>query len=200
MMKLSAVTFRPPRIETERLTLRGYESSDAADIFEYASDLDTTSFVAWERATAPEDIEAFLNSVVAPNYGLEELDYAVTLRGEENRCIGGIGLYWRPREHRVMELGYVLHRAYWGRGLVAEAARALLAHAVAATPVERVFAPVFAGNTRSRRVAEKLGMQLDGVLRSHVVVRGRRSDVAIYSLLRAEVMSGGDGVGGEAAL
>src|SRR5690606_12317308 len=83
MVKLSAVRFRPLRIETERLTLRGYESSDTADIYEYASDVETTRFVAWERATAPDDIEAFLNSVVAPNYERQELDYAMTLRGKE---------------------------------------------------------------------------------------------------------------------
>lgn len=196
MKKLSAVEFRPPRIETERLTLRGYESGDTADIYEYASDVETTRFVARERATAPEDIDAFLNSVVAPNYEHQELDYAMTLRGKEDRCIGGVGLYWRPREYHVMELGYVLHRGYWGQGLVAEAGRALIAHAFATTSVERVFAPIFAGNRGSRRVAEKLGMRLDGVLRSHLVVRGQRQDVAIYSLLRAELMGGGDGGGG----
>lgn len=189
-MNLSAVTFRPPRIETKRLTLRGYESGDAADIYEYASDLETTRFMAWDRATTLEDVQGFLNSFVAPNYEREELDYAVTLRGMESQCIGGIGLCWRPQEHRVMELGYILHREHWGQGLIVEAGRALIVHAFASTPVERVFAPVFAANTKSRRIAEKLGMQRDGILRSHVALHGQRWDVAIYSLLRAEVMDG----------
>lgn len=189
-MTLSAVTFRPPRIETKRLTLRGYESSDAADIYEYASDSETTRFMAWDRATTLEDVQSFLNSVVAPNYEREELDYAVTLRGMETRCIGGLGLYWRPQLHRVMELGYILHRMHWGQGLIAEAGRTLIAHAFASTPVERIFAPVFAVNSRSRHLAEKLGMDLDGILRSHVAMRGQRWDVAIYSLIRTDVTTG----------
>jgi len=187
-MSLSAVGFRPRRIQTERLTLRGYEPSDEAAIHEYASDLETTRFMAWERASTPEDTAGFLNSCVASNYEREELDYAVTLREAENRCIGGIGLYWRPQKDRVMELGYILHRQHWGQGLIAEAGRALIGHAFASTPVERIFAPVFVGNAKSQRIVDKLGMQLDGILRSHVAAHGRRWDVAIYSLLRAEVV------------
>lgn len=186
-MALSDITFRPPRIETDRLILRGYEPGDAANIFAYASELETTRYMAWDRATTLENVHRFLNSVVAPNYERSELDYAVTLRGMEHQCIGGIGLYWRPREHQVMELGYILHREHWGQGLIPEAGRALIAHALATTPVERIFAPVFAPNSKSRRTAEKLGMQLDGVLRSHVTLRGQRWDEAVYSLLRAEM-------------
>lgn len=194
-MRLSAITFRPPRIETNRIILRGYEPGDVANIYAYASDPETTRYMAWDRATALEDVHRFLNSVVALNYERNELDYAVTLRGMENQCIGGIGLYWRPPEHQVMELGYILRREHWGQGLIAEAGRALIAHAFASTPVERIFAPIFAPNSRSRRTAEKLGMQLDGVLRSLVALRGQRWDEAVYSLLRAEVTEG-DGIPG----
>ncbi len=48
-------------------------------------------------------------------------------------------------------------------------------------------APVFAPNIKSRRVAEKMGMKLDGVLRSGRSLRGQRWDEAIYSVLRDEV-------------
>ncbi len=147
--------------------------------------------MAWDRAETLDDTYEFLNTFVAPNYQRQEFDYAVTLRGNEKECIGGIGLYWRPKEHCVMELGYILHREHWGKGLIPEAANALLAQAFACTPVERIFAPIAAVNDKSRRVAEKLGMQLEGVLRSHFALRGKRWDVAIYSLLRAEAMEFG---------
>jgi len=186
-MALSGLSFRPPRIETDRVLLRGYESGDADGIFAYASDEETTRYMAWDRAETLGNVHHFLDSVVASNYEQSELDYAVTLREHPSQCIGGIGLYWRPLQHQVMELGYILHREHWGQGLIVEAGRALIAHAFASTPVERIFAPVFHSNSKSRRAAEKLGMHLDGVLRSHVSVRGQRWDVAVYSLLRAEV-------------
>lgn len=38
-------------------------------------------------------------------------------------------------------------------------------------------------NTASRRAAERLGFEFEGVLRAHMVVRGRRRDTAYFSLL-----------------
>jgi ribosomal-protein-alanine N-acetyltransferase len=168
------------------VVLRGYEPSDAEAIFAYSSDEETTRFVSWNRATTLADVKEFLDSVVAVNYQAGALDYAVTLRGQEHRCVGGMGVFWRPREHQVMELGYILHRDLWGQGFIPEAGRALLAHAFATTEVERIYAPIFAPNVKSRRTAEKLGMRLDGVLRGHLNLHGRRWDEAIYSVLRGE--------------
>ena len=186
-MKLAQVAFRPPRIETARVVLRGYEPSDREAIFAYSSDEATTRFMAWNRATTLGDVQEFLDSVVAMNYQAGALDYAVTLRGQEHRCVGGLGVYWRPRERQVMELGYILHRDLWGQGLIPEAGRAVIAHAFATTEVERIYAPIFAPNSKSRRTAEKLGMRLDGVLRSQLSLRGQRWDEAIYSVLRGEL-------------
>ena len=56
------------------------------------------------------------------------------------------------------------------------------------TDVERIFAPILAENTRSRRLAEKVGFTLDGVMRSALVFHSRRSDEAVYSILRSEWM------------
>ena len=70
---------------------------------------------------------------------------------------------------------------------IPEAGRALIAHAFATTEVERIYAPIFAPNTQSRRTAEKLGLRLDGVLRSQLSLGGQRWDEAIYSVLRGEL-------------
>ncbi len=66
----------------------------------------------------------------------------------------------------------MLARDRWGRGYAPEAARALLDHAFLTTPVERVFAPIFAENVKSRRAAEKMGLTLEGVLRSSPQLAG----------------------------
>lgn len=184
---LASETFRPPTLTTERLVLRGYEPSDAPGIFAYSSDLETTRFMAWDTARSPTDTLVFLNEVVAASYRRNELDYAIALREEPATIVGGLGLYWRPKEHGVMELGYILRKESWGRGLMVEAARALMQHAFATTDVQRIFAPILAPNVKSRRAAEKMRMRLDGVLRSARFFRGQRWDLAIYSMLRGEL-------------
>lgn len=185
-MPLGDISWRPPRLESGRVLLRGYEPGDVDDIFAYGSDPEVTPFMAWDRHRTVADARTFLDAVVATSYRRRELDYALCLRGAPSPVIGGVGLFWRSARHQVMELGYVLHRAYWGRGLVPEAARALMRFAFETTPVERIYAPIFAPNAKSRRAAEKMGMTLDGVLRSAVAFRGQRWDEAIYSILRGE--------------
>ena len=184
---LEAEAFRPPTLTTERLVLRGYALSDVPGIFAYSSDLETTRFMAWDTARSTADTLVFLNQVVAACYQKRELDYALALREDPATIVGGVGLYWRPQEHQVMELGYILRKESWGQGLMVEAARALMRHAFATTDVQHIFAPILAPNAKSRRAAEKMGMKLDGVLRSSRLYRGQRWDMAIYSLLRGEL-------------
>ena len=183
---LAEVTFRPPRIETPRLLLRGWEPSDAEEVFAYASDPEVASYMSFPRHETIADAHSFLNTIVASNYQSGELDYAITEQGAPERIIGGIGAFWKPKDHQVMELGYVLARAHWGKGYVPEAARALIARAFSTTPVERIFAAIFSENQRSRRAAEKMGMRFEGELRSSLNLRGRRWDQAVYGILRSE--------------
>jgi RimJ/RimL family protein N-acetyltransferase len=56
------------------------------------------------------------------------------------------------------EIGWRLRRSAWGRGLAVEGARAVTAYVAGVHDIERVVALIRPGNTRSRRVAEKLGL------------------------------------------
>lgn len=185
--RLVDVAWRPPVIETERLVLRGREPEDAEAIFRYASDPDVTPYMAWEPSRSLDDVWDFLDGMTAFNYEQEALDYAIALRSSPRELIGSIGVYWNPRHHRVMDFGFVLAKAHWGNGYVPEAGRALIEHAFRTTRVERIFAPIFAENAKSRRAAEKMGLRFEGILRSSVEYRGVRRDEAIYAILRSDL-------------
>ena len=184
---LGGVSRRPAPLRSERLLLRGYEPSDAPGIFAYCSDPETTQFMFFDAHRSIGDAHDFLNTWVADAYRQGALKYAVCLAGAPERIIGGIDLRVDPNQHRTMELGYILAREHWGRGYMPEAARLLIEHAFATTDVQRIEAPIFAQNTRSRRAAEKIGMSLDGVLRSSRAARGQCWDVAIYAILRSDL-------------
>lgn len=185
-MSLSDLTWRPPALRSARLLLRGYEPSDAAAIHAYASDPETTQYMAWDRHVSIDGAHAFLNGWVEPAYEQRQLEYAVCLPAAPERVIGGVGARMTSGSHKTMELGYILCREHWGQGLIPEAGRVVLEHAFVTTDVERICAPILAENARSRRAAEKMGFTLDGVLRSALELRGRRWDEAIYSILRSE--------------
>jgi RimJ/RimL family protein N-acetyltransferase len=90
------------------------------------------------------------------------------------------------QENQVAELGYGIARERWGRGLASEAARAMVDYGFEAFGLAKVWARVDPRNLSSVRVLEKIGMVCEGVLRSHVMRRGERTDRAYFGLLRAE--------------
>jgi len=61
-----------------------------------------------------------------------------------------------------IEIGWRLIRAAWGRGYAAEAAVAVLRHGLDTVGLERVVADIDPDNTRSIRVADKIGLRFVG--------------------------------------
>ncbi len=154
---------KPPAIiETERLRLRPPVMDDATAIFEtYAQDEEVTRYLTWRPDKSIDETRAFLRRCGASWEQGKAFGMAITGR-EDGRLIGMIEL--RPDAHRV-ELGYVLARPYWGRGLMTEAVGAVTAWALAQPDVHRVWAVCDVANPASARVLEKAGMEREGLLR-----------------------------------
>jgi RimJ/RimL family protein N-acetyltransferase len=95
--------------------------------------------------------------------GFEQRGYgwwALELPGEA-QLIGFTGLNPVPADvpfAPAIEIGWRLARAYWGRGLATEAARAVATHAFDTLAVGSLVAYTARRNARSRRVMERLGM------------------------------------------
>ena len=103
-----------------------------------------------------------------------------------DRLLGSIGIHRIDREERRCDVGYWLAREARGRGAMTRAVRLLSAWALAELPVDRIEITVDPRNAPSRAVAERAGFRFEGVLRSYVVIKDRRRDMAMYSLLRTD--------------
>jgi ribosomal-protein-alanine N-acetyltransferase len=178
----------PPTLETERLILRPVTEADATAVFLYASNPAVTRFTLFETHQTLDDSRWFAGEYARSRYASREPDpFGIVLKTDPLKTVvGTLGAHWASQPNLAMEFGYSLAEPYWGRGLVAEAARALLKYAFEEYAVERVQAQVFAGNDASERVLQKLGFTREGVLRSLVLRRGRWWDITMYSLLRGE--------------
>ncbi len=109
-------------------------------------------------------------------------DFAIATADE---AIGGIGLQRQSDVHRLSaEIGYWLGEPFWGRGIATRAVRAMTEWAFATTPLERLFACVFATNPASARVLTNAGYHFEGRMRRAVVKDGRILDQLIYAALR----------------
>jgi ribosomal-protein-alanine N-acetyltransferase len=183
-----SLDWRPPVLETERLLLRPLTPADAPAVFLYCSNPAVTRFTLFETHQTIDDSRWFVEQYAQSRYATREPDpFGIVRKGDPvPTLIGAIGAHWASQPNGTMELGYALAEPYWGRGLVAEAARAVMRYVFTEYAVERLQARVIVGNDASERVLAKLGFTREGVLRSVVLRRGRYWDLAMYSLLRAE--------------
>ena len=90
------------------------------------------------------------------------------------------------RRRGACDIGYWLAREARGRGVMTRAVRLLSAWAFGELLVDRIEIIVDPRNASSRAVAERAGFRFEGVLRSYVVIKDRRRDMAMYSLLRTD--------------
>jgi ribosomal-protein-alanine N-acetyltransferase len=178
----------PPIIETDRLILRPVAEGDADAIFAACSNPNLTRFTLFETHQTRDDALAFVRDYAASNYAQMAPDpFAITLKGDTDpRMIGAVGCHWAPAAGPILELGYWVAEHLWGRGIAAEAARAVLRYVFATYPVERIQSRVIVGNPASARVLEKVGFRYEGTLRSAVFRRERFHDRMRFALLRSE--------------
>jgi ribosomal-protein-alanine N-acetyltransferase len=171
-----------PELETERLLLRKMRLDDARAMFAYASDPEVTRYVLFETHRSIEDSRAFLRYA---EEGYERGDFGgwgLVLK-DSGAFIGtcGVDVGYAP-EHARAELGYVLSRDHWGKGLMPEAIR----FGFGRMELNRIQARCMAENTASARVMEKAGMTYEGTLREHELIKGAYRDMKFYSILRRE--------------
>ena len=82
------------------------------------------------------------------------------------------------------ELGSVLDRPYWSKGIMREAVRMITAEAMETLALARISAQVYSPNIASRRVLEHNGFQQEGLLPQAVWKDGRTYDLILYGILR----------------
>ena len=113
----------PERIPTQRLILRRVQTSDADSIFrEYAQDQDVARYMTWRPHSSPIETEEFLRGCIDRWNKGTEYSWAITLVGNDS-AVGTISA--RVRGHAA-DIGYVLARRLWNKGLMTEAMTALV--------------------------------------------------------------------------
>lgn len=144
----------PECLQTPRCLLRPFRLADADDVFAYRRDPEVVRFLPVAQPFDRQHADVFVATQVLADprkrcvWALEYRDHVV----------GGVSLRIARRKLRA-ELGYELARWLWRRGLIAEAAAAVIDEAFARLPIIKVTATATAPNVRSTRLLERLGLQ-----------------------------------------
>lgn len=136
-----------PALETSRLILRAFTPRDAGALLSILGDREVNTFLPMFPLKSVEEAGDYLRT-----HASDGLRYAICLKPEDTP-IGYINV--SGGESR--DLGYGLHRAYWCRGIAAEAGRAVV-EALRRAGVPYVTATHDVNNPASGAVMRKLGM------------------------------------------
>lgn len=161
--------YHPKMIETERLELRLWHETDAADLFRYASDDRVSELALWPTHTSIEMSREVIKQFFMPH----DTTFAMALKAT-GEVIGCIGLVPAGEEHHSAarlerEVGYWIGYPHWGKGLTTEALREFLVYCKNHLALESVLLTTDCRNKGSQRVAEKCGFipfdryDLDGI-------------------------------------
>jgi ribosomal-protein-alanine N-acetyltransferase len=169
-------------VATARLTLREFVQTDFDAIHAYSSDPRVTKFLFF----GPRDAEGtadYLEGLLASQTEVPRTRFELAVEETASgRVIGACDL--SVIERNVVDLGYMLGLADWGKGYATEIALALADAAFFDLRAERVISTVDVNNQASIRVLEKIGMRWEAVFRKHRRAKNRWWDCHLFVLPR----------------
>ncbi|MBI5712618.1 MAG: GNAT family N-acetyltransferase [Chloroflexi bacterium] len=174
-----------PRLETTRLILRKTTSSDIPDIFVYSSDVEVTRYLRWGPHQTLTETENYIQGVLDEYHEGRDGPWMMELK-QSHTVIGHIHLMDISLQHSKTQVGFVLARAYWNKGIMTEALNAVLECSFAGIGLHRVEGLCISVNRAAARVLEKVGMTKEGELRDYLNQKGAFWNFSIYAILREE--------------
>lgn len=164
-------------IETPRLILRKLRAEDLDELCRLYADNDIRRYFpggVLSRAQTKEELDWYVSGGFPEH---PELGLWATIYRPDGRFIGRCGLLpWTIEGQFEIEVAYLLAKEFWGQGLAAEAAGALVRHAFERLRLIRLIALIDPANVASIRTAEKIGFGFE----REVEVEGSKSQ--LYSL------------------
>jgi ribosomal-protein-alanine N-acetyltransferase len=146
-----------PSIETTRLVLRPFSLDDAEPLHQI---LISQGILQYFPSSDPPDLERVQRLVKRQIEHWREHGYGwwAVEPLQENGLIGWSGLQYLPETDEI-EIGYLLSKQYWGRGLATESATAGIEFGFTQLGIQEIIGIVHPNNIASQRVLEKIGLK-----------------------------------------
>ena len=148
-------------LETNRLILRPFKESDLYDFNEYASVEGVGEMAGWKHHETIEKTQEILDLFMK-----QDKTFAVVWK-ENNKVIGSLGVEEYGMEeilseffhYRGREIGYVLSKDYWGKGIMPEAVGAVIEYLFNVLELDFLTCGYYDFNSQSKRVQQKCGFK-----------------------------------------
>ena len=172
-------------LDTPRLHLRPLTAADAEALLRMHADPQVMRYWSTPPWAGIEQALAMIDTDREALPAGRHLRLALTLRGGDDTLVGTGSLFNFQEASRRAEIGYVLAREVWGRGLMHEALSALVGFAFETLNLNRLEADIDPRNAASAKSLARLGFVQEGFLRERWIVGDEVCDTALFGLLRS---------------
>jgi RimJ/RimL family protein N-acetyltransferase len=149
-----------PELDTDRLHMRGFREEDLDELAAISADPEVTKWVGDDNGLSREDTWRRMAYFVG-HWELRGFGQWALIERDTGKLVGRAGLL-RPEAWPGLEVGWLVAREHWGRGFAPEAGRASMEWAREELGADHIISLIEDANERSARVAEKLGMTVEG--------------------------------------
>ena len=183
----------PMRLDTERLIVRKYTEGDGRELYLLLERSDNREFLRENvenvsSIKTEEEAEIRVRKHSAEWFARERFVMGIWLKNGE-KYVGEIWMEPKRWEVPSFEIGWFLDRGYQGKGIATEAARRSLVFLFNDLNAHKVIVITRDSNSRSCKLAERLGFRKEGHLRECGVENGNRYGLLHYGMLKNEFPS-----------
>jgi len=147
--------------------LREWQLSDSVSLAENANNIRIWNSVRdyFPHLYSEEDGKQFIDAALGKPKPAVDLAIAI-----DGKAVGGVGIVPQQDVERISaEIGYWLGEQYWNKGMMTEAVRQMVVYAFTQFPLLKIYAPVFDFNIASQRVLQKVGFELEAILKKAAI-------------------------------
>jgi len=181
MLELDLSVF--PILRTERLILRELTTNYGQSLFAMRSDETVMEHIGRKKATTLQDALDLIERVSKDRKENNGITWGLTVHGDDT-LIGTIGYYRLQKEHFRGEIGYMLGKEHWGKGLMSEAIVATVQYGFNEMKFHSIEAITDPENRRSCNVLDRNGFVKEGHIKENFYWEGKFFDSVIYSKLQ----------------
>jgi RimJ/RimL family protein N-acetyltransferase len=150
-------------IQTERLNLREFTFDDTAFIIELVNSPGWLKFIGNRNIKTESDARVYLENGPMKSYIENGFGLSMVERKEDGKKIGMCGIIKRDTLENP-DIGFAFLPEYSGQGYAFEIADATMNYAKEKLGIEKISAITVAGNERSVKLLEKIGMKFEKVI------------------------------------
>ena len=147
-------------LETKQLIFKLAVADDLDSLHALLSDADVMKYVGNGKTRSREEVKSWLDDIIAYQKKHGFSFYSVFEKAT-NEYVGRAGLIHLAfnEQQPDIEVGYTLHKKFWGKGYATEIAKALIQYGFNKLNLSKLVAVTYPENIQSRRVLEKAGMR-----------------------------------------